>query len=78
MHIRKKYVSTKDLRVCANNPKLEDFIIQNHYNEFLRMYAKQIHVSIKVWSICQRTKSKNNGAQNTSTYLKGSIQIAIN
>ena len=25
------HVSIKDLRVCANNSKLEDFIIQNHY-----------------------------------------------
>ena len=25
------HISIKDLRVCANNPKLEDFIIRNHY-----------------------------------------------
>ena len=36
-------------RLCiyANNPALEDFVIQNHYKEFLRMYAKNFHVSIK-------------------------------
>ena len=40
-HIRKKkiHVSVKDLRIYANNPKFEDFIIPNHHYEFLRMYA---------------------------------------
>ena len=39
-YIRKKiHVSVKDLRVYANNPKFEDFIIPNHHYEFLRMYA---------------------------------------
>ena len=38
------------LRICilyANNPALEDFVIQNHYSEFLSMYTKTVHVSIK-------------------------------
>ena len=39
---------------------------------------KNFHVSFKIWRICQRTKSKNNDAQNTSTYLKGIIQMVIN
>ena len=30
----------RDLRICANNPALEDLIIQCQYWEFLRMYAK--------------------------------------
>ena len=38
---------------------------------------KTFHGSSKIWRICQRTKSNNNGAQNTSTHLKGIIQIAI-
>ena len=38
---------------------------------------KNFHVSIMIWHICQLTKSNNNGAQNTSTYLKRIIQIAI-
>ena len=38
---------------------------------------KTSHVSSKIWRICQRTKSNNNGAQNTFTHLKGIIQIAI-
>ena len=31
---------------------LEDFVIQNHYKEFLRTYAKNFHVSIKKLRIC--------------------------
>ena len=30
----------KNLRICTNNPALEDFVIQNHYTEFLRRCAK--------------------------------------
>ena len=25
------HVSIKDLRICANNPVLEDFVIRSHY-----------------------------------------------
>ena len=41
-------------RLCiyANNPALEDFVIQNHYKEFLRTYAKNFHVSFKKLRIC--------------------------
>ena len=38
---------------------------------------EKFHVSISIWRIYQRTKSNNNDAQNTSTYLKGIIQFAI-
>ena len=41
------------------------------------MYTKNFHASIKIWRTCQRTKY-NNDAQNTSTYLKGVIQITVN
>ena len=34
---RDKDVSVKNLRICANNPALEDFVIQNYYKEFLNM-----------------------------------------
>ena len=27
----KAHVSIKDLRICANNPALEGFVIRNHY-----------------------------------------------
>ena len=54
-YVRKKIlVSVKNLRICANNPALEDFLIQNHYKEFLRMYAKIFHVSIKDLRICAK------------------------
>ena len=33
--------------ICANNPALEDFVIQNHYKEFLRMCVEIFHVSTK-------------------------------
>ena len=26
-----KIFSVKDLRICTNNPAMEDFVIQNHY-----------------------------------------------
>ena len=45
-------VSVKTLRICANNPALEDLVIQNHYKEFLNTYAKNVHVSIKDLRIC--------------------------
>ena len=31
------HVSIKDLSICANNPELEDFVIQNHYKVFMCM-----------------------------------------
>ena len=47
-HLLKHFhFSTYNLRTCANNPALEDFVIQNHYQEFLRLYAKTFHVSAK-------------------------------
>ena len=49
-HVRKNF---PHLCIYANNPALEDFVIQNHYKEFLRMYAKNyFHVSIKKLRIC--------------------------
>ena len=47
MYAKNFHVSIKDLCICANNPALEDFIIQDHYWEFLRTYTKNFHVSIK-------------------------------
>ena len=47
MYEKNFHVTVKDLRICANNPEWEDFVIQNHYQEFLRMYAKNVHVLIK-------------------------------
>ena len=42
-HVRKKHVSTKELRICENNQALE-----NSYNyEFLRIYAEHFIVSTK-------------------------------
>ena len=52
MYAKFFHASIKDLRICANNPALEDFVIQNHYKEFLRMYAKKIHIPIKDLRIC--------------------------
>ena len=48
------HVCKKIPRLCiyANNPALEDFVIQNHYKEFLCTYAKNFHVSIKKLRIC--------------------------
>ena len=40
MYAENFLVSIKDLRICANNPAFEDFVIKNHYQEFLRTYAK--------------------------------------
>ena len=52
MYAKIFHISIKDLRICANNLVLENFVIQNHYKEFLRMYAKNFHVSIKDLRIC--------------------------
>ena len=41
------------------------------------MYATNFHVSVKIWRICQRSKSNNNRAQKTSTYLKGIIKSLL-
>ena len=78
MHIRKK--STSILRFCVFAQ-----IIQSWKTLFSKSplgisahVHKNCHVSFKIWRICQRTKSNNNGAQNTYTYLKGNIQIVIN
>ena len=49
-----KQVSHRDTDVFANNPALEDFVIQNRYLEFLRTYAKNFHVSIKDLRICAK------------------------
>ena len=38
---------------------------------------EKFHFSISIWRIYQRTKSKNTDAQNTSTYIMGIIQFAI-
>ena len=35
-------VSIKNLRICAYNPALGDFVIQNHYKQSLRTYAKKL------------------------------------
>ena len=35
-------------------PTSEDFVIQNHYQEFLHMYAKSFHVSTKDLHICTK------------------------
>ena len=51
-----KQVSHRDTDVFANNPALEDFVIQNRYLEFLRTYAKNFHVSIKDLRICAKTQ----------------------
>ena len=40
MHAKDFHASIKDLHICANNPALEDFVIQNHCKQFLRTYAK--------------------------------------
>ena len=48
-HVRKNFPR---LCICENNPVLVDFVIQNHYKEFLRTYAKNFHVSIKKLRIC--------------------------
>ena len=48
-HVRKNFPR---LCIYANYPALEDFVIQNHYKEFLRKYAKNFHVSIKKLRIC--------------------------
>ena len=77
-HIRKKiHVSIKVLRVCANNPKMEDYYQKSPLGVSAHV-RKNFYVFFKIWRICHRTKSNNNGAQNTSTYLKGNIQIIIN
>ena len=31
MYAENFHVSIKDVRICANNPALEDFVIQKHY-----------------------------------------------
>ena len=49
-HVRKNFPR---LCIYANNPALEDFVIQNHYKEFLRTYAINFHVSIKKLRICE-------------------------
>ena len=53
------HVSIKDLHICAKNPVFEDFVIRNHFLEFLRMYAKIFHVSTKDLCIC--SKNPTNG-----------------
>ena len=45
MYAKNFHVSNMDLRICANNPLLEDFVIHNHYAEFLPMYTKTSTVS---------------------------------
>ena len=30
MHAKDFHASIKDLHICANNPALEEFVIQNH------------------------------------------------
>ena len=72
------HVSIKDLRVCANNQKLEGLYYPKITIRNFCACTQKFHVSIKIWRICQRTKSNNNCAQNTSTYLKEITQIAIN
>ena len=52
MYAKIFHVSIKDLRICENNQVLEDFVIQNHFKEFLRTYAKNFHVSNKDLRIC--------------------------
>ena len=47
-------ISIKDLRLCTNNPALEGFVIQNHYCEFLSMYAKSFTASTKDLPICAK------------------------
>ena len=49
VHVRKNFPR---LCIYANNPALEDFVIQSYYKEFLRTYAKNFHVSIKDLCIC--------------------------
>ena len=44
--------------MCADIPKMFVFLPKLDY----------LHVSIKIWRICPRTKSKN-GAQNNSVYI---------
>ena len=61
MYAKIFHVSIKDLRICANNPVLEDFVIQNHYLEFLRMYAKIFHVSTKDLRICAKNPTNDYG-----------------
>ena len=60
MYAKNFHVSIKDLRICANNPVLEDFVIQNHNEDFLRMYAKIFHVSTKDLRICAKKPTYDN------------------
>ena len=46
MYAKDFHVSIKDLHICANNPALEDFVIQNHCKKFLRTYAKKTSTSL--------------------------------
>ena len=59
MYAKIFHVSIKDLRICANNPALEDLFIRNHYKEFLRMYAKSFHVSTKDLCICAKNPTND-------------------
>ena len=36
------HVTIKDLRICAKNPVLEDFVIRNHYQEFFTHVHKNL------------------------------------
>ena len=68
--MQKIHVSIKDLRVYANNPAKVGRLY--YPKSLLRISAhvrKNFSVSIKIWHICKRTKSNNNGVQNTSTDL---------
>ena len=79
VHICKKPTSL--LRICVFAQIIQSWktlLSKITIWKFSAHVRKFFHVSIKIWRICQRTKSNSNCAQNTSTYIKGIIQIAIN
>ena len=78
MHAKEFHASIKDLHICANNPALEDFVIQNHCLQFLRTYAKNFHVSIKDLRMCANNPALEDFlVQNHSHVRKKNCQVSI-
>ena len=77
MHIHKKSTSLLRISVFAQVIQSWKTLLSKSLLGSSAHVRKKYHVSIKIWSTCQRTKY-NNDAQNTLTYLKGIMQIAVN
>ena len=54
MHAKDFHASIKDLHICANNPELEDFVIQNHCVAISAHIRKKTSTSLL--TICVRAQ----------------------